>query len=521
MVALAADSLEVRHEHTVRFDADLPQFGTTGGVLRQGDCVTAPPGLWLAALDLALSGIKDRGCPMDRVVAISGSGQQHGSVYWKRGAGERLAAMQSDVFDADRLSLADVLDASWFTRDAPVWMDNSTTEQCREITAQLGSAQALADITGSSAYERFTGPQIRRFWQTQPEAFAQTERISLVSSFLASVLVGAFAPIDVADGSGMNLLDIRRRRWCDAALDATAPGLRALLGDEPVDSWRVVGCVSRFVARRFGLAPACQVVAFSGDNPCSCAGLRLAPGDVALSLGTSDTLFAVFASPSPLADAGHVFCSPTARDAYMALLCFKNGSLVREALRDRLCGRSWTQFNALLARTPPGNEGRVGFFFPDPEILPRNAHGTARFGADDAPLAAFDDAAAEVRALVESQFLSMRLHAAKLGIAAGGRLVVTGGASSNAAIVQVAADVFGVSAFAGDSTDSASRGAAYRAAHGWRNSSSSEQQAIIAFDAVAPRADTHAIATPDAEAHAVYSRMMPRFEALLRRHCNL
>lgn len=38
-----------------------------------------------------------------------------------------------------------------------------------------------------------------------------------MSSFLASLLIASYAAIDVADGSGMNLLDIRTKTW-DPAL---------------------------------------------------------------------------------------------------------------------------------------------------------------------------------------------------------------------------------------------------------------------------------------------------------------
>ena len=45
--------------------------------------------------------------------------------------------------------------------DSPVWMDSSTSAECRKLEEAVGGAQRLADITGSRAYERFTGNQGR------------------------------------------------------------------------------------------------------------------------------------------------------------------------------------------------------------------------------------------------------------------------------------------------------------------------------------------------------------------------
>jgi len=38
----------------------------------------------------------------------------------------------------------------------------------------------------------------------------------------------------------------------------------------------------------------------------------------------------------------------------MAMLCYKNGSLTRERVRDAVAGGSWDAFNALLAQGAPG-----------------------------------------------------------------------------------------------------------------------------------------------------------------------
>ncbi len=42
-------------------------------------------------------------------------------------------------------------------QNSPVWMDSATTVQCRRLEEALQGPQRVAEITGSRAYERFTG----------------------------------------------------------------------------------------------------------------------------------------------------------------------------------------------------------------------------------------------------------------------------------------------------------------------------------------------------------------------------
>lgn len=72
----------------------------------------------------------------------------------------------------------------------------------------------------------------------------------------------------------------------------------------------------------------------------------------------------------------------------------------------------------------------------------------------------------KVRAVVEGRFLSMRYHAADLGIAKPRRILATGGGSANHEMMQVLADVFGAPVFRAQVSDSAALGAALRAGHG-------------------------------------------------------
>uniref|UniRef100_A0A3B3CVY0 Xylulose kinase n=1 Tax=Oryzias melastigma TaxID=30732 RepID=A0A3B3CVY0_ORYME len=411
--------LRVVHRSAVQFDSELPEF-TEGGVHIHADrlTVTSPVLMWVKALDLLLDKMKGAGLDFSRVAALSGSGQQqHGSVFWKKGASETLKQLQPDQ------SLHQLLQDSFSVRDSPVWMDSSSTQQCQDLQAAAGGALRLAEITGSRAYERFTGNQIAKVCASQPNAFQDTEfqRISLVSSFAASLFLGGYAAIDHSD-CGMNLLDIRSKKWSEVCLRATAPHLDRLLG-EPRPS--TAGPVSPYYVHRYGFSESCRVVAFTGDNPASLAGMRLQQGDVAV---------------------------------------FKNGSLTRERIRNECAGGSWETFSAALKETPLGNHGNI-FYFDTMEITPA-AVGVYRFDSDDSEVSSWSPQV-EVRALVEGQFLSRRLHAEKLGYSIPGtRVLATGGASSNREILQVLSDVFNAPVYSIDLSDSACLGSAYRALHG-------------------------------------------------------
>ncbi len=453
VVQIDGDERRIVFEHALKFDDEFPEYGTTNGVVRGADPreVWSSPLMWADALDRMMAIVsREGGFELAQLAAISGSGQQHGSAYLNESARQALRAL-----DAKR-PLARQLAGAFSREEAPVWMDESTRAQCEAIERAVGGMDALAQLTGSAATERFTGPQIRKFSETKRDAYERTWRIHLVSSYLASLLAGADAPIDPGDGAGMNLMDIRSRRWAPAALDATAPDLAAKLpGIEP--SWSVVGPLAPYWQSRYGFPPA-QVVAWSGDNPCSVVGSGLVyEGAIAISLGTSDTLFALSTEPRIAAPGSNVFGSPTG--GYMSLICFKNGSLARERIRDehRL---DWDGFSRALRETPAGNNGALMLPWFDPEITPRvNEPGVRRRDLDPA------DAAANVRAVVEAQMMAMANHAAPVMTGPVTRVLATGGASANRDVLQVMADVFGATVYQAATGNAACLGAALRAYH--------------------------------------------------------
>ena len=191
----------------------------------------------------------------------------------------------------------------------------------------------------------------------------------------------------------------------------------------------------------------------------------LGPNDVAVSLGTSDTAFISLATPKPSLD-GHVFVNPINEDHYMGLICFKNGSLTRERIRDSCADANWEIFNQLLESTPRGNFGNIGFYFDLREIYPV-VSGDFRFNRFDNDVTCFAKEV-DIRACVESQFLRLRIHAENLGFKskANTRILATGGASANHSIVGVLADIFNAPVYTYSIPNSAVLGSALLAKFG-------------------------------------------------------
>ena len=116
--------------------------------------------------------------------------------------------------------------------------------------------------------------------------------------------------------------------------------------------------VASYFVDEYGFSPTCKAVAWSGDNPCAVAGMRLEnPGDACISLGTSDTIFALLEDASPKVES-HIFGSPVDPSGYMSLICFLNGSLVRERVREKVGAADWGVFSKVLEETPAGNNVR-------------------------------------------------------------------------------------------------------------------------------------------------------------------
>lgn len=502
VIEVEGDIRRVVFNSSLNFDRDCPEYGTTGGVIHGADPneVFASPLMWADALDRMISRIAQAAeLDLDNLRAIAGSAQQHGSVYLNHEAARRWQSLNASA------PLAAQLAQTHSRAQSPVWMDASTGDDCRAIDELLGGPVATAALTGSPACERFTGPQIRRFARREPTAYAATARVHLISSYLASLLAGREMPIEPGDGSGMNLMDLQHNRWSREALAATAEGLEQRL--PPIrPSWEIGATLSAYWQRRYAL-PAAAIVPWTGDNPSSLVGTGIIRGGLlAVSLGTSDTAFNC--SKEPSSSASHVFRSPTGD--FMNLVCFRNGSLAREAVRAE-CQCEWDDVARMLEEQP-GNGGRIMLPWLEHEITPPIAHsGPRRFRFDR------HDAAANVRGLIEGQMMSLANHATSMSPAPIERIIATGGAAVNRSILQVMANVFGVEVYRLDVQNSAALGAALRAYHADRLAAGepvSWKTAVSGF--TEPNSD-HRV-SPNPKLVATYARLRRDYAVLEQLH---
>lgn len=133
------DALGVVHTFALNYQRDLgAAYGLTNGTIaKPGSVVVQPTLMYVAALEALLAQMKAAGFPFERVAAVSGSGQQHGSAYWKTGARATLRALQPGA------PLTAQLAGAFSVAESPIWMDSSTSAQCAALGACCRGAAAV------------------------------------------------------------------------------------------------------------------------------------------------------------------------------------------------------------------------------------------------------------------------------------------------------------------------------------------------------------------------------------------
>jgi xylulokinase len=270
--------------------ASAPHHVTGSDGARETD-----PRAWEDALATALAAT---GLSHD-IGAISIAGQQHGLV----------------VVDGEGRPL----------RPAVLWNDTRSSADAARIVDAIGGPEATAGRVGSLLTAAFTVTSWAWLRRTEPDIAAAARGVHLPHDHLNAVLTGR-ASTDRSDASGTGWWSPADEAYAADVLDLPAVDLDPSLLPVVLAADEAAGDVTAGAAERFGLGAGTLVACGSADNAAAGVALGLAPGDMAISLGTSGTAFAVSVKPS--ADPSGVVAGFASADGrYLPLACTLNATV--------------------------------------------------------------------------------------------------------------------------------------------------------------------------------------------------
>lgn len=283
----------VDEEGTVVVAASAPHQVNGSRGARETD-----PEVWEAALAAALAATGRAGA----VTGIAVAGQQHGLVV--------------------------VGDSGAPLRPAVLWNDTRSAPDALAIVEALGGAQATARRVGSVPSASFTVTSWAWLRRSEPEVVRAARGVRLPHDHLNACLTGE-ASTDRSDVSGTGWWSPTEEAYAGDVLALPAVDLPTSMLPPVRGPAEPAGVVSTSAARRFGLPAGTVVGCGAGDNAAGALPLALRPGEAAMSLGTSGTVYAVAERPSS-DPSGTVAGFASADGRFLPLACTLNATLAVE-----------------------------------------------------------------------------------------------------------------------------------------------------------------------------------------------
>jgi xylulokinase len=383
------------------------------------------PAAWWAALERAGDGL------LDRADAIGVAAQQHGMI----------------ALDA----VGQVL------RPALLWNDLRSAKAASELVAEFGGPVSWAELTGSVPTASFTVTKLRWLATRESANAANCSTVLLPHDWLTwqlrrtanQRLAVSAAITDHGDASGTGYFAPRTRAWL--------PELAAAAIGHPLELPHLAEPAAVVGETGWGAV----LSAGTGDNMAAALGLGLEPGDVAVSIGTSGTAFAVSAVPA--ADpSGAVAGFADAAGQYLPLVCTLNATGVLAATA-ALLGCGLDELSALALDARAGADGLTLLPYLNGERTPDRPGASGVLAGLTTGNATRPNLA---RAAVEAVLASLASAASRLtgpGVSTRRILLIGGGARSQA-IRELAPGVFGVPVLVPDPAEYVAIGAARQAA---------------------------------------------------------
>jgi xylulokinase len=436
------------------------------------------PAEWVAALESTIAEVVTQlGARASEIRGLGVSGQQHGFV-------------PLDTKGA-------------VIRPAKLWCDTSTVAECALITKKLGGEKAALRHTGSLILPGFTAPKILWLKRHEPANYKRLRHVLLPHDYLNFHLTGAYF-MEYGDASGTALLDVRKRAWSKAAIQAVDPRLADWL-PALSESHESPGVVRPELAAKLGLPSGVVVSAGGGDNMMGAIGTgNVTPGVISASFGTSGTIYAH--AEQPVVDpAGEIaaFCSSTG--GWLPLLCTMNVTTVTEQVR-QLFGMDHAALAAAVKSVPAGSDGLILLPYLAGERTPNVPAGSGvLLGLSGKTFTSAHFARAAMEGVTLGMNYGLR-RLAVLGVKAK-EIRVTGGGAKSPAWRQLMADVFGVPVVAMIEDEGAALGGALQAAWCVARRDGKKKAHLSDFTKTVVAVDEQTRCKPDKKAHARYQKI--------------
>ncbi len=349
-------------------------------------------------------------------------------------------------------------------RPAKLWCDTSTAAECAQITETLGGLKKTLKALGNAVSPGFTAGKILWLKNHEPKNFARLASVLLPHDYLNFWLTGEKV-MEYGDASGTALLDVRKRKWSGAVLEAIDADLASKL-PRLISSDQPAGTLQASTAKQLGLQPDVLVSAGGGDNMMGAIGTgNTREGVVTASFGTSGTIYAC--SEKPVVDPeGEIaaFCDSTNR--WLPLLCTMNVTVATEMMRQDFEYTHET-FASKAASVPAGSHGLMLLPYLEGERTPNIPDGTGvMLGINQRTFSASHYCRAAMEGVTLGMNYGLR-RLAELGMKPT-QIRATGGGAKSKVWRQIMADIFNTEVVTLKVTEGAAYGAALQALWCWR-----------------------------------------------------
>lgn len=399
------------------------------------------PAHWWAALKGAIQ----QAGGLAEVKALSVGGQQHGLVALNR--------------------------EGRVVRNALLWNDTRSAPQAEQLIEKFGK-KFLTEHTGSVPVASFTATKLLWVSQNEPELAKTIAAVCLPHDYLTWRLAGfgpegesEFGPqldelvTDRSDASGTGYFDGTKNEYVREILDFIID--HEIVLPRVLAAAEVAGKIAASIAAELGATGEVLLGGGMGDNAGAAMGLNLQSGDIAISIGTSGTIFGVV--PGPSADESAAIAGFASADGhYLPLICTLNAARVLDWAA-KLLNVDFDELGRLALAAKPGAEGVKLTPYFEGERTPNLPNATATIEGLRIGTGTRENIA---RSAIEGMLRG--LGVGKEILEGNGfeinKIFLIGGAAANPAVQQIATEIFGSGVTVPKANEYVALGAARQAA---------------------------------------------------------